>query len=82
MSAEQDIVTLRARVAELERKLDFLYRKLGIEFFDEPGMVNTQVMALLKKGNKIEAIKLYRDLTNAGLAEAKHAVERMEASIL
>ncbi|MBI3165330.1 MAG: ribosomal protein L7/L12 [Anaerolineales bacterium] len=82
MSAEQDIVTLRARVAELERKLDFLYRKLGIEFFDEPGMVNTQVMALLKKGNKIEAIKLYRDLTNAGLAEAKQAVERMEASIL
>lgn len=45
-------------------------------------MVNTQVMALLKKGNKIEAIKLYRDLTNAGLAEAKQAVERMEASIL
>lgn len=82
MSAEQDIITLRVRVAELEKKLDFLYRKMGVEFFDEPGMVDTQVIALLKQGKKIEAIKIYRDLTNTGLAEAKQAVEKMKAAIL
>jgi len=35
----------------------------------------------LRAGNKIKAIKLYRDLTNAGLAEAKSAVEKMEAQL-
>jgi ribosomal protein L7/L12 len=32
----------------------------------------------LRKGNKIEAIKAYRLATNAGLAEAKTAVETLE----
>ena len=82
MSAEHDIIVLRARVAELEKKLDFLYRKMGIEFFDDPGMVDSQIMSLLKKGNKLEAIKVYRELTNADLAEAKRAVEKIEAHIL
>ena len=31
----------------------------------------------LQSGNKIEAIKLYRELTGAGLKEAKDAVERI-----
>lgn len=33
---------------------------------------------LLARGNKIEAIKQYRELTGTGLAEAKRAVEEME----
>jgi hypothetical protein len=32
-------------------------------------------------GNKIEAIKLHREATDVGLAEAKQAVEAMEASL-
>jgi len=30
-------------------------------------------------GNKIQAIKLYREATNLGLAESKQAVEDLEA---
>lgn len=82
MSTEQDLINLRARVAELEVKLDFVYRKLGIEFVDNPGMADSRIISLLKKGNKLEAIKAYRELTNADLAEAKKEVERIEASIL
>lgn len=82
MSAEHDIIVLRARVAELENKVDFLYRKMGIEFSDDPGTDNSQIVSLLKKGNKLEAIKVYRELTNASLAEAKQAVEKIEAQIL
>lgn len=82
MSAENDIITLRSRVAELERKLDFLYRRMGIEYVDDPGMVDSQIISLLKKGNKLEAIKVYRELTNTDLADAKRAVEKIEASIL
>ncbi len=36
------------------------------------------MLALVTDGRKIEAIKLYRDLTGAGLKEAKDAVEALE----
>jgi len=38
-----------------------------------------QIQAELAEGHKIEAIKLYRQMTGQGLKEAKDAVERMEA---
>ena len=82
MSAEHDIIALRARVAELENKLDFIYKRLGIEYIDNPGMADSRIIALIKKGNKLEAIKVYRELTNADLAEAKRAVENIESTIL
>jgi len=82
MSAEHDIIALRARVAELENRLDFIYKKLGIEYVDNPGMADSRIIALLKKGNKLEAIKVYRELTNADLAEAKRAVESIESAAL
>jgi ribosomal protein L7/L12 len=40
-----------------------------------PADVDADLWDLLKKGEKIEAIKLYRARTGAGLAEAKAAVE-------
>ena len=36
-----------------------------------------QVKAQLRKGNKIEAIKIYREMTGLGLKEAKDAVDAM-----
>jgi ribosomal protein L7/L12 len=39
-----------------------------------------QVKAQLRKGNKIEAIKIYREATGLGLKEAKEAVEALERS--
>lgn len=38
-----------------------------------------EVAVLLREGNKIAAIKRYRELTGAGLAESKEAVEKLEA---
>ncbi len=43
---------------------------------------STQLAAVrdtVRSGNKIGAIKLYREYTGAGLAEAKEAVEKIEA---
>ena len=34
---------------------------------------------LLQSGNQIQAIKLYRELTGVGLAEAKDAVDQLAA---
>jgi ribosomal protein L7/L12 len=39
----------------------------------------TQIQSHLAAGRKIEAIKLYRELTNVGLAEATEMVEQIEA---
>jgi large subunit ribosomal protein L7/L12 len=38
-----------------------------------------QVRGLLDRGQKIEAVKLYRDQTGVGLAKAKEAVEAIQA---
>jgi hypothetical protein len=37
-----------------------------------------RVMVMLRGGKKIQAIKLYREITGAGLREAKEAVDQME----
>lgn len=42
--------------------------------------VGEDLVALVRSGKKIEAIKRYRELTNVGLKEAKDAVEAMEAA--
>ena len=81
MSVEQELISLRARVAELEDRLDFLFKRLEIEYSDNPTTTDARIIEFLKKGQKIEAIKVYRELTNTSLAEAKQAVERIEASL-
>jgi hypothetical protein len=39
------------------------------------------ISAAIFRGQKIEAIKLYRDCTNTSLMDAKQAVERLEADL-
>jgi ribosomal protein L7/L12 len=47
---------------------------------DKPNAdLEQQVRALLDDGQKIAAVKLYKDQTGVGLAEAKQAVESMQA---
>lgn len=65
---------LARRIDRVERKLDLLLDKLGAGPQDEWAGVRD----LLAKGRKIEAIKLYRERTGAGLKEAKDAVESMD----
>jgi ribosomal protein L7/L12 len=62
------------RVARVERKLDLILDHLGLQA-DEPRM--DEVLVLLRNGKKIEAIKVYREITGEGLKEAKDAVERL-----
>jgi ribosomal protein L7/L12 len=82
MSTEQDILTLRSRVHELEERLKFVYQHLQIEYVQDQQAANANVVALIKAGNKIEAIKVYREIYNVGLAEAKRAVDGMEEKLL
>ncbi|BDM66958.1 hypothetical protein HEK616_04450 [Streptomyces nigrescens] len=62
------------RLVRLESKVDLLLAHAGIE---EPQHARfAEIDALLAQGKKIQAIKLHRELTGSGLAEAKEAVER------
>jgi ribosomal protein L7/L12 len=80
MVTEAEIQLLRSRVNELEDRLNFLYRRLNIEYADPNSnpALSPQIQDALRRGNKIEAIKIYRELTGVGLAEAKQAIERGE----
>jgi ribosomal protein L7/L12 len=40
-----------------------------------------QIKRALFAGQKIEAIKIYREQTNSGLKEAKDAIEKLEAEL-
>ncbi len=62
------------RLVRLERKVDLIVTHLGL---DPNQGVNPEVMDLMKSGNKIQAIKLYRQQTGVGLKEAKYYVESL-----
>ena len=83
MITEADIQLLKSRINELEDRLNFLYRRLNIEYMDSNSdpLFSPQIQDALRRGNKIEAIKLYRELTGVGLAEAKDATDRTERFI-
>jgi len=40
-----------------------------------------QILAMIRRGDKIQAIKRMRDLTGMGLAESKDAVEAIERTL-
>ena len=83
MVTEADILLLKSRINELEDRLNFLYRRLNIEYADPNSnpTLSPQIQDALRRGNKIEAIKFYRELTGVGLAEAKDAIDRAEGSV-
>ncbi|MEU8784628.1 ribosomal protein L7/L12 [Streptomyces sp. NPDC048637] len=66
--------TLELRLRQLERKVDLLLVHAGIEEPQDARMA--EIDQLLTQGKKIQAIKVHREVTGSGLAEAKEAVER------
>ena len=83
MVNETDIIALKARIEELETRLKFIYRRLNIEYMDPNSdpVLSPQIQEALRRGNKIEAIKIYREMTGVGLAEAKQMIDRAEQFI-
>jgi ribosomal protein L7/L12 len=68
-----------ARLTVIDRKLDAIVAHLGISMPDRepPG-----VLRLVLAGEKIAAIKPYREATGASLLDAKNAVEVITAQHL
>ena len=84
MSSEEQrqIYDLKTRVNKLEAQVNFLYKHLDITFVEETLLTDDpEVVKALRTGNEIEAIKAYRLRTNAGLVEAKAAVDEMRSRL-
>jgi ribosomal protein L7/L12 len=79
MSVEESINQLQARIMQLEDRIKFLYKCLNIRYLEDPNLADAKVVEILQRGNKIEAIKIFREMYNVGLAEAKNAVEEIAA---
>ena len=83
MVTETEVQQLRSRVNELEERLKFIYRRLNIDYVEPNSdpVLSPQIQEALRRGNKIEAIKIYREMTGVGLAEAKQVIDRAEQFI-
>ena len=84
MPAAFDAETLSQRFAQLserferiEAQLEILSEKLGVPYARPGAGVPPEVMAAVRAGNQVEAIKQYRLHTGAGLAEAQQAIAEL-----
>ncbi|MDG4860456.1 ribosomal protein L7/L12 [Streptomyces sp. T-3] len=73
-SIEYKIKQTNRRMARLEGKVDLILDHLGLRTSD-PEL--NEVVALAQDGKKIQAIKVYREITGADLKDAKDAVDRL-----
>jgi ribosomal protein L7/L12 len=75
----QRTVTLEQQVARLERTVDFLLKELKLEYVDTPDYADdTPYIDLLRQNKKLDAVKLYRANTGAGLTEAVQYIEALK----
>ncbi|NBE50979.1 ribosomal protein L7/L12 [Streptomyces boluensis] len=75
---ERKIDRTASRTARVERKLDLIIEHLGIDATSVvPNMDG--VLALVREGKKVQAIKMYREATGVGLKEAKDEIDRLAA---
>ena len=74
------LISVEKRLAALSRvdaKLDLLLKQANLEF-DPYQNLPREVTDALQRGEKIEAIKHYREATGVGLKEAKDFVEEIQ----
>jgi len=81
LNTERQAGVMRRDLARVDRKLNLLLKEMNISF-DEFAELSDRVQEVARDpSRKIEAIKLYRDETGAGLAEAKEKVEAFMDSL-
>jgi ribosomal protein L7/L12 len=65
------------RIKRLEDQVKLLSDRLGIPFDDGSAGMPPEIVQLVRDGKKIEAIKAYSQLTGAGLADSKNAIDAL-----
>ncbi len=82
MQPEIEIQKLSKRIIQLEAQVAFLYKHLGIEFVPELAPTDDpRIVELLKKGDKLGAIKLHREIYCSGPQDAIAAINEMQGRL-
>ena len=71
------IAVLRKRLARVEGKLDVLLKNAGLQY-DPFSDIPDDVADAIRSGDKMLAIKLYREATGSNLRDAKELVEDVQ----
>ena len=82
LNTAREAASIRRDVARLDRKLNLLLKHMNIPVEAAFGLSERVKELARDPSRKIEAIKVYREETGAGLAEAKEAVEAWMSSLL
>ena len=84
-SLQEQVSEIERRLALIEVRMEQLFEHLDIAPRGEDGEdeldpnEDPEIQDLLAKGNEMQAIKRYSELTGADLSEAKAAIERAQA---
>jgi len=74
---ERSIERRLAALVPIDAKLDLLLKNAGLKY-DPLGNLPGDVVKALQAGQKIEAIKRYREVVPVSLAEAKSVIEEAQ----
>jgi len=72
-----DVRKRMSALSRIDAKLDLLLKQAGIDY-DPYKNLPRAVVEAMQRGNKIEAIKHYREAAGVGLKEAKDFIEEVE----
>lgn len=83
MAADPQLLEIKQRLALVETRLEQLFEHLDLKPRDPaaPGAAveDPEIQDLLAKGNIAQAVKRYRELTGAGIADAQKAIEAAQS---
>ncbi len=75
----KEIAEIKDRLEKIEAQLVFLFRSLGITSREAPaGRASATVLELVARGDKVAAIKAFREETGASLKDAKVFIESLK----
>jgi ribosomal protein L7/L12 len=79
MSLDREVLELRRQVGKLECQVSFLLDHLGLEYREEPNAgVSPEILELVRRGDTMGAINLFRRETGFGLKEAKEFIDSLK----
>ena len=79
MAKPSDIEEIQQRLALVESRLQQLFEHLNLRPQEDAGGADPaqdpEIQDLVAKGNEVQAVKRYRELTGADAEEAQRAIE-------
>lgn len=75
---KQDVAEIKKRLEELESRMSFLFRRLNIGAEEVPNWnASPEIIELMKRGDKVAAIRAFMNETGSSLKDAKNFIEAL-----